>query len=176
MHNVKAVIFKGKRTAQNALDTLADESTAMERAWIDDVAVLSRSKNGYVRVNSTWAQDDSAVAGSIGFGALTGGLIGAMMGPAGALASAIGAGAVAGGTFGGMFGAGMDIAVSDPRLEDFAYRLKDDTSALVLVSDHKIGQEFITAFEPLDGEIIETELNEHDVKALQELLRADRDR
>ena len=176
MPHFTAVLFKGRRTAQKALDTLADEATYAERAWVDEVAVLSRGKHGYVRINSTWAQDDASVAGSIGFGALTGGLLGALMGPAGAIASAIGAGAIAGGSFGGLVGASVDVAVSDPRLEDFAYRLENDTSALVLVADYDIASEFRSAFSPGEGEIIETELNEHDINALREALKADRNR
>lgn len=176
MNNVTAVVFKGRKTAQKALDTLAEEATAVERAWVDDVAVLSCSKNGYVRVNSTWAQDDSAVAGSIGFGVLTGGLIGALMGPAGAIASAIGAGALAGGSLGGLLGAGMDVALSDPRLEKFSYQLKGDTSALVLVADHRTAADFKAAIDPLECDIIETELNEHDINALREVLKADQKR
>lgn len=176
MHNVTAVIFNGRKTAQKTLDTLVDESTLAEGAWVDDVAVLSRGKLGYVRINSTWAQSDEGVAGSIGFGALTGGLVGALMGPAGAVASAIGAGAVAGGALSGLVGAGVDIAVADPRLEEFAEKLKDDTSALVLVADEGPTSDFRSYLEPLQGEIINTELNEHDVKALREVLKAERKR
>ena len=176
MPHFTAVVFKGRGTAQKALDTLADEATYAEKAWVDEVAVLSRGKHGYIRINSTWAQDDATVTGGVGFGALTGGLLGAMMGPAGAIAGAIGAGALAGGSIGGMMGIGVDFAAADQRLEDFASRLENDTSALVLVANYVIATEFRSAFGPAEGEIIETELNEHHVNALREALKAERSR
>ena len=52
--------------------------------------------------------------------------------------------------------------------------MKDDTSALVLVADYETMADFKSAIDPLEGEIIETELNEHDVNALREALKADR--
>lgn len=171
MHDVVAVVFDGKKTAQKALDTLEEETTYAERQWVDHVAVLSRSKNGFIRVNSTWAESDDEVAVGAGFGAITGALIGATAGPGGALAGALG-----GGTLAGLFGASLGVAISDDRLEEFAGRLKDDTSALILVADEPTVDDFRSAFEPITGEVIETKLNEHDVKALREALKAERER
>jgi hypothetical protein len=91
MQEVIAVVFDGKKTAQKALDGL-DEATYGDSLWVDDVAVISRNKLGFIRVNSTWAESDDAVAAGTGFGALTGALIGAAAGPGGALAGALGAG------------------------------------------------------------------------------------
>jgi uncharacterized membrane protein len=65
--------FKGKKTEAKAFQGLEDYSS--EYYWIDDVAVVSRSKHGHLRVHSTWAQDESGSA-SLGWGAFTGGLIG----------------------------------------------------------------------------------------------------
>lgn len=170
MLHVKALVFDGSKTAGKALDTLQDEAPEA-RVWIDDVAVISRGKHGMVRVNSTWAESDDAAAAGAGFGAITGGLIGATMGPGGALAGAVG-----GGSLLGMLGLTANVAAEDPRLEELAARLKDNSSALVLVADERIGTEFRSAFEPYDGELIETDLNEHDVKALREALKANRER
>lgn len=166
---VRAFTFVGKKTAGKALDTIEDETNVP--LWLDDVAVISRSKHGFIKVNSTWAQNDEATAGTAGFGAITGGLIGALMGPQGAVA-----GAIAGGTMFGMVGLGVDIALEDPRLEEFAARLKDDSSALVLVADEITAADFVSVLEPFDGELIETEMNEHDVKALREAIKADKAR
>ena len=173
MNEVRAIVFEGRKTAGKALDNLDEEGAI---SWLDEVAVVSRSKNGFIRVHSTWAQDDTATTGGIGLGALTGGLVGALMGPQGAVAGAVGAGALAGGTLGGLFGVSAEIAAGDERLEDFASRLKDDTSALILVSDSERAGEFVNAFRPYNGVVIETELNEHDINALKEALKAERKR
>jgi len=81
-----AFVFKGKKTAGKALDTIEDRAPTCP--WIDDAAVVSRSKLGFIRIHSTWAQDDSAVGVGTGLGAVTGGLLGALLGPGGAMAGA----------------------------------------------------------------------------------------
>ena len=160
MYGFKAFVFDGKKTAGKAFDTLEDYTPAYE--WIDDVAIVSRSKHGSIRVHSTWAQDDSAVGGGTAFGAITGGLLGLMLGPGGALA-----GAVTGGSLGFLIGASADLAFDDPRLDDFAAALVDDTSALILVGDETTLADFVSAVEPFGGKIIETDLDEDDIKALR---------
>jgi uncharacterized membrane protein len=122
-------------------------------------------------VNSTWAESDDAVVAGTGFGALTGGLIGAMAGPGGALAGALGGGSLA-----GLMGTTIGMAVADPRLEEFASRLENDTSALVLLADEPTIGDFTSAVEPYDATLVKTEINEHDVKALREALKAERKR
>ena len=163
MAKFKAVTFKGKKTARKAFYTLEDYSP--EYYWIDDVAVVSRSKHGHLRVNSTWAQDESGKAG-LGWGAVAGGLIGLLAGPGGALAGA----AVGGGVM-GLVGKGVDVAVDDPRLDDFAAALDKDTSALIMVADEAELADFWTAVEPLGGEVIDTDLDEKDVEALRKALK-----
>ena len=68
MYGFKAFVFDGKKTAKKALDTLEDYTPAY--LWIDDVALVTKSKHGSIRVHSTWAQDDSAVGGGTAFGRL----------------------------------------------------------------------------------------------------------
>jgi hypothetical protein len=51
-----------------------------------------------------------------------------------------------------------------------------DTSALILAADTPTIEEFAGAFEAYDVEIIETQLNEHDVKAVSEAMKAARER
>ena len=165
MYGFKAFVFDGKKTARKALDTLEDRGT--DYLWIDDVAEVSRSKHGSIRVHSTWAQDDSEVGAGAGFGAVTGGLIGMMFGPAGALA-----GAALGGSMGGLMGAADEVDLEDPRLDEFAESLLNDTSALILVGEETTLVDFVSAFEPFGGKIIETDLNEKDIKALRKALRA----
>ena len=169
----RAITFQGKKTASKALNAIEENN---DYIWIDDIAVLSRSKNGFIRVDSTWAQEDTAVGASAGWGALTGALLGALMAPQGAIAAAIGAGAFSVGTFSALFSELFNVAVSDPRLEEFAASLKNDSSALVLVADAVYADEFGTVFAPYGGKVIETEINEHDVEALRQALKAEKAR
>ena len=164
MYGFKAFVFNGKKTAGKAFDTLEDHMPTY--TWIEDAAVVSRSKLGFTRIHSTWAQDDSAVGVGTGLGALTGGLLGLLLGPGGALA-----GAAAGGSLGALFGVTDEIAFDDPRLDDFAASLAKDTSALVLVGEGPVLADFVTAVTPFGGKIIETNLNEDDVKALQKAMK-----
>jgi uncharacterized membrane protein len=164
MVGFKAFTFNGKKTAAKAFRTLEDY--APEYFWIDDVAVLSRSKHGHLRVHSTWAQDESGEAG-LGFGVITGGLIGMLAGPGGALA-----GAAIGGGLGGVLGANSDVVFDDPALDDFAAALDKDTSALVLVGEEATLADFGAAVEPFGGEVINTNLDEKDIKALKKALKS----
>ena len=163
MYGFKAFVFNGKKTAGEALDTLEDHMPSY--TWIEDAAVVSRSKFGIIRIHSTWAQDDSAIGAGTGVGALTGGLLGLLLGPGGALA-----GAAAGGSLGALFGVTDRIAFDDPRLDDFATALGRDTSALVLVGETPILADFVMAVAPFGGKIIETDLDGDDVKALSKAL------
>ena len=169
----RAITFEGSRTASKALNAIAENN---DYTWIDEVAVLSCGKHGFIRVDSTWAQSDTSVGASAGWGALTGALLGALMGPQGAIAGAIGAGAFGVGTLSALFSGMFNLAVSDPRLDDFAASLKKDTSALVLVSDVVFANEFGTVFAPYGGKVIETEINEHDVEAIRQALKAEKAR
>ena len=164
MYGFKAFVFDGKKTARKAFDTLEDYTPVY--GWIGDVAEISVSKHGSIRVHSTWAQDDSDVGAGLGFGAITGGLIGLLFGPGGALA-----GAAVGGSLGGLIGATDDVAFDDPKLDDFAASLNKDTSALILVGEEATLADFVSAVEPYGGKIIETDLDEKDIKALRKALR-----
>ena len=163
MYGFKAFLFDGKKTARKALDTIEDR--APDYVWIDDVAEVSRNKHGSIRIHSTWAQDDSDVGAGAGFGAITGGVIGMLLGPAGALA-----GAAVGGSLGALMGASDEIAFDDPKLDDFAAGLSNDTSALILVGEEATLADFVTAVEPFGGKIVETNLDEKDIKALRKAL------
>ena len=162
MIGFKAITFKGKKTAMKAFHTLEDYSP--EYYWIDDVAVVSRSKHGHLRVNSTWAQDNEAAKG-LGWGALAGGLVGALAGPGGALA-----GAAVVGSIGGLLGKDEDAVFDDPKLDAFAESLDRDTSAMILVGEKPMLADFDSAIEPFGGEIIDTDLDEKDIKALRKVL------
>ena len=164
MYVFKAFVFNGKKTAGKALDTLEDRVPVYP--WIEDAAIVSRSKLGITRIHSTWAQDDSAIGAGAGLGAVTGALLGVLAGPGGALA-----GAAVGGSMGAMFGVGDEIAFDDPRLDDFASSLAKDTSALVLVGEKPTIADFTSAVTPFGGKIIETNLDDKDVATLRKALK-----
>jgi hypothetical protein len=86
MSHFKAFTFLGKNEAGKALDKLEWNSDSYY--WLDDVAEVSVNKRGTYRVHSTWAQDSSNVPGGIGYGAFVGGVLGAILGPAGIAAGA----------------------------------------------------------------------------------------
>jgi len=163
MYGFKAFVFNGKKTAGKALDTLEEHMPVYP--WIDDAAVVSRSKLGISRIHSTWAQDDSAVGAGTGLGAVTGALLGTLLGPGGAMA-----GAAVGGSVGALFGVTGEIAFDDPRLDDLAASLAKDTSALILVGEKATIADFTSAVQPFGGKVIETNLNDDDVKALKKAL------
>jgi uncharacterized membrane protein len=164
MYTFKAFVFKGRKTAGKAFEALDDHTPVYP--WIDDAAVVSRNKFGFIRIHSTWAQDDSAVGVGTGFGALTGALLGMLLGPGGALA-----GAATGGSLGALFGVTNEIAFDDPRLDDFAASLAKDTSALILVAEELTLADFTSAVEPFGGTVVETSLNEDEVNALKKALK-----
>jgi uncharacterized membrane protein len=165
MYGFEAVIFKGKRTARKAPDTLEDHTPVY--GWIDDVAVVSRSKLGFISIHSTWAQDDTAVGAGATWGMVTGALVGLIAGPAGALAGAAG-----GGSLGALLGAGTEAAFDDPRLDNFAQSLEKDTSAIILVGEKPTIADFGSIVEPLGGKIVKTDLDEKDVNQIRKALKA----
>jgi len=75
-----------------------------------------------------------------------------------------------GGSLGAMFGVTDEIVFDDPRLDDFAVSLDLDTSALILVGEAVTIADFASAGEPFGGKVIETNLDEKDVKALKKAL------
>jgi uncharacterized membrane protein len=72
---------------------------------------------------------------------------------------------------GALFGIGDEIAFDDPKLDDFAASLARDSSALVLVGEAPTLADFTSAVAPFGGKIIETNLDEKDVKALRKALK-----
>jgi uncharacterized membrane protein len=164
MYGFKAFVFDGKRTARKALETLEDYAPAY--VWVDDVAELSKSKHGHIRVHSTWAQDSSAPGAAAGVGALTAGTIGLLFGPAGAAA-----GAVVGGGIGALMGAASNATFDDPALDNFVTSLDKNSSALVLVGEEATLADYTSAMEPFGGKVVQTNLNEDDIKALRKDLK-----
>lgn len=163
MYGFKAVKFDGKKTARKALTTLEDYTPAY--VWIDDVAVVSRNHLGLLNIHSTWSADGE-MSEDTGWGLVTGGLVGLLFGPAGAVA-----GAALGGESGALMGMIDEAAFDDPVLANFASSLDRNTSALILVGEQPTIDDFASAIEPLGGEIVSTDIDEKDIKALRKALK-----
>jgi hypothetical protein len=67
-------------------------------------------------------------------------------------------------------GVSSEIAFDDPRLDDFANSLAKDTSALILVGEAVAVARLHLGGRALRGKVIETNLNENDIKALKKAL------
>ncbi len=156
---LKAYTFDGKRTARKVINAIEDSSE--DFIWEDDVALISVNKHGHIRVHSTWAQDSSNVAGGLSLGTITGGVIGILFGPGGVIA-----GAAIGGTIGGLMGHHENVKFDDPELDNFAASLVKDTSALVLLGDEEVLNEFEDAVANYNGTVYEAVLDD---EALAEL-------
>lgn len=162
MIGFKAFTFKGKKTAMKTFHLLEDYPAV--NYWIDDTAVVSRNKHGHLRVHSTWAQEENTESG-LGWGVITGGLVGMLAGPGGVLV-----GAAAAGSFGALLGWNVNDTFNDPALGDFAAALENDTSAIILVGEEMTLADFGAAVEPFGGEVIDANLDEEDVKALRKVM------
>ena len=162
----KSYVFDGRKSARKALDKIEDSDASYY--WIEegDVAEISVNKRGNYRVHSTWAQDSSNVPEGIGFGALLGGMLGVLFGPAGMIA-----GAAYGGSIGCLIGASNNIDFEDPLLDEFADSLLPDTSALVILGDQETIDEFTEELADYEAKSFLIELDKDAEKALKEALK-----
>jgi len=169
MINFKAVTFAGKRTAHKVLNAIEDSPTSY--IWMEegDMASISVNQKGHIRVHSTWVQDSTQVAGEIGLGAIAGGMIGLMFGPAGVLA-----GSAVGGSLGGLMGSHDSVKFDDPKLNDFAASLVNDSSALILIGPMAAIDEFtdeLAKLTEIEFETFEMVLDEAALSALKKAMK-----
>ncbi len=162
MSEVVVYVFDGKRSAQHELDKAIEKFPYAGYYWLEDIAVISRSKSGRTRVHSTWAQDSDNVGESGAFGALTGSLVGALFGPAGALV-----GLASGGAIGSVTGKAINVDISDPRLEELKDNLKKNTSALVLVG--VAVDSFVDTFASPNARLIRSAITAQELEKLSSL-------
>jgi uncharacterized membrane protein len=157
----RAFTFAGKKTARQAFDEIEDDLYTYDWYFEDDVADISVSKNGHIRVHSTWAQDSSNTPEGIGLGGILGGLIGLLFGPGGAIA-----GAAIGGTVGGLIGHHENVKFDDPALDDFAATLLPDTSALIYIGDEDAVAAFEVALGAYDFTAFQAEVDQATIDAI----------
>ena len=167
MKYFKAFTFEGKRTANKAINKMEDMTNSY--VWFDDgnVAEISVNKRGHYRVHSTWAQDDTNVSGGIGIGAILGGVIGLLLGPGGALA-----GAAIGGSLGGLIGNSDNVEFNDPTLADFAASLQPDTSALVIMGEENVVDEFTKELDDYDYQTFQTQVDDATIDSLKKDMKS----
>jgi len=63
------------------------------------------------------------------------------------------------------------VSFGDPALDDFAASLNNDTSAIILVGEEETLADFVSAVEPYGGKIVETDLDEDDIKAMRKAMK-----
>jgi uncharacterized membrane protein len=155
-------VFPGQHEAKQALGEVRDR----ELAWIKDIAIIERPLRGPVSIHSTWAQDEADRKG-LGLGALTGALVGTLLGPGGIMV-----GALVGSAAGGLVGAGMDMVEFDRRLDEIARALVPDSSALMLWADPTDVEAFVAVFRSHDAKLVRSSLTEKQARRLKAALKS----
>lgn len=119
--------FPEEGAGDQALETMK-EAKKLEYVYFENAAVIRQDAEGSVHYHET---DDMSTGKGSGIGALIGGVVGILGGPAGVVIGA-GAGAVIGGS-----AAHGDAGFKDKSLEKLGVALKPGTSAIALIADEK---------------------------------------
>ena len=166
MSNLAIIAFEGRHSADEALLRLAK----MENEWevaVSDVAVVTRDKDGQIRLRSNESMTADGFFGGAALGGLWGLLIGAM-------ASNPAAGFLVGtaaGASGGMLGGALDQSdAEDEFVRKVGSALKPDSSALAVIGWTSRPTKLLNELEGMHGTVIETSLSVSDEKALREVL------
>lgn len=166
MTNLAIVAFEGRHTADEALLRLMK----MESDWevdLYEVAVVTRDKDGQVRLRSSDGMTADGMFGGAALGSIWGLLIGAM---AANPAAGLLLGGLAGAS-GGLLGGALDQADAE---DEFVARvgdaLKPDSSALAVIGWTSRPTKLLGELEGMKGTVIETTLSVSDEKALREAL------
>ena len=122
VYNILAFVFADQQTAGETVNALKD-SDALEGYEIDAQAVVEQDENGKVHIHQPGR---GGVGGTIG--AVTGGLLGLIGGPAGVLALS-----AAGAAIGGVAGHYLGQSIPKEDLEELGAALSPDTSAMLLL-------------------------------------------
>ncbi len=166
MSDLIVVVFQGRHTADEALLRL--QKMAMD--WevdLDEVVIMTRDKDGTVRTRNSDTLSATGFLGGTSLGALTGTLMGAMVGnpAAGFVAgSALGAGT---GTLAGL----LDQADEEDALAArVGSKLTPDSSALAMIGWTSRPTKVLNELADFKGEVIETSLRVSDEKELRAAL------
>jgi uncharacterized membrane protein len=146
LHGFRAIVFDGTDTAYRALRTLKDADSA--HSWREDVAVVSRNRDGTIHAHSRAPQDDGMAPPRAGLRQAAGGMLSLVYGMS------------------ALMGASAILAFEDSAIADFADALTDDSSALLLFADAAALSDFATAMAPFGGKVIHADVREGDLSAL----------
>ena len=134
--------YNDKSKADQVLKALKD--LQKRRVFtILNAAVLVMDQDGKVKLRET--EDVDAKRGVL-FGAVAGGLIGLLGGPAGVIV-----GAAAGATTGGVAAHQIDMGFSDDYLREIQASLKPGSSALIALVEHEWVERVIAELEEYEG-------------------------
>ena len=135
---IMVAAFTEEEAGEEALKALKN-ARSQKQIYFEDAAVIRQDADGEVHYHET---GDVTTGKGAGFGAIVGGVIGILGGPAG-IAIGAGAGALVGG-----LSAKGDAGFDDKSLEQFGAALKPGTSAVMLVTSDA----FLRAVQEQTGE------------------------
>jgi uncharacterized membrane protein len=141
--------YNEKEAAFEAYEFLRDSRT-VANLFYQVAAVVWRAEDGKLHIKEP---DDKTTGAGIGVGAVLGGMLGTLAGPAGIVL-----GASAGAAIGGLAASG-DSGIPDERLEEIGETLTPGTSALVVLLHESDVEETRQALVEQGGEVMVTSLD-----------------
>ena len=148
--------YDEEKAASNTYEYLRD-SRAVGDLYYQVAAMVWRAEDGRLHIKEP---DDKTTTAGIGVGAVLGGMLGTLAGPAGMVL-----GASAGAAIGGLAASG-DSGIPDERLKEIGETLTPGTSALVVLLDESDVEQTRQALAQQGGEIMVTSLETDMAKQL----------
>ena len=157
--NVELVVlvFSGVDTAEAAKQTLKQQHHDKSIKLLN-LATLEKDADG--KLTHKEAEDVAPRQGAL-FGAITGGIIGLVAGPVGAVVGAV-AGAAAGGAAAGW----IDMGFSNKALESLQNAMGNDSSAVVILIEHKYVDSALSALAGFEGHQLQQSMTDEMVNRL----------
>lgn len=143
--------FKGMSQAETALKALKSLEKNQQIEFLN-VAVISKGVDGKVSLREIKEVDTRRGAIS---GAISGGLIGLMIGPVGAIV-----GAAAGAATGNRAAKRVELGVSNEKLKTFQENMPPDSSAIILLIEHRWFETVRRALAQFDHEFLHQRLTD----------------
>jgi len=141
--------YNEEKAAFEAYEYIRDSRT-VANLFYQVAAVVWRAEDGKLHIKEP---DDKSTGAGIGVGAVLGGMLGTLAGPAGIVL-----GASAGAAIGGLAASG-DSGIPDERLEEIGAALTPGTSALVVLLHESDVEETRQALVEQGGEVMVTSLD-----------------
>jgi len=136
------LVFSGSGRAQEVLTGFQELHPTDN--WTENIGVIERKKSGRVAIygalGDSLGEEGAAPALGLGTGGLTGLLIGSLAGPVG-----LAVGGSLGAVFGTLLGAADEEDVDQPFFDIIRAKLDKDSSALVLLADEGLVDQFLAA-------------------------------